>query len=110
RQPADSPDRIHDCVVRFQVPGGMSIQAALDYLRQDANFMSHVVAWERLPPRPAREAAFPERLDGALIDMLRQRGIDRLYSHQAQAIDAALDGKNFVVVTPTASGKTLCYN
>ncbi len=42
--------------------------------------------------------------------MLAARGIGRPYIHQARAIGAAVAGKDFVVVTPTASGKTLCYN
>ena len=41
---------------------------------------------------------------------MHQRGITRLYSHQAEAVEAVLAGHNVVVVTPTASGKTLCYN
>ena len=42
--------------------------------------------------------------------MLRKRGIYRLYTHQAQSFELAQEKKDFVVVTPTASGKTLCYN
>src|SRR5262249_1835029 len=45
-----------------------------------------------------------------IADLLRGVGIQMLYSHQAQAVEAALSGHNVVVVTPTASGKTLCYN
>ena len=45
-----------------------------------------------------------------MIATLSHRGIDRLYTHQAQALSAVLQGQNVVVVTPTASGKTLCYN
>src|SRR5689334_992019 len=88
----------------------MSIQTVLDSLRHDGKFLENVVAWERFPAQPAREIAFPERLDSALAEMLRHSGIERLYTHQAQAVDAALAGENVVVVTPTASGKTLCYN
>ncbi len=84
--------------------------AVLDRLRQDTGFVSNVTAWERLPARPAREADFPSGLDSALAVMLRRVGIERLYTHQAQAVVAALAGQNAVVVTPTASGKTLCYN
>src|SRR6185436_11096157 len=43
-------------------------------------------------------------------EVLRQRGVDQLYTHQAAAIDHALAGRHVVVTTPTASGKTLCYN
>jgi DEAD/DEAH box helicase domain-containing protein len=86
------------------------VLAVLDRLRQDSGFVSNVTAWERLPARPAREADFPEGLDSALATMLRRTGIERLYTHQAQAVAAALAGQDTVVVTPTASGKTLCYN
>jgi len=63
-----------------------------------------------IPPRPGRYAAFPAWLDPRLVSGLRARGIDRLYSHQAQALEAVHAGRSVVVVTPTASGKTLCYN
>lgn len=62
---------------------------------------------------PAREASFgelAEPLHVALRGVLAQRGIERLYSHQAAAIEAVRRGENVVVVTGTASGKTLCYN
>src|SRR5690349_9211169 len=88
----------------------MSIQSVLDRLRQDSKFISHVAAWERLPPRPAREVPFPPELDSTLVRALRQLDVERLYCHQAQAIAAALQGENVVMVTPTASGKTLGYN
>ncbi len=70
----------------------------------------HVTALRRLPPVPAQFAPFPETLDGRLRRALVSRGIAQLYTHQAQSIDHALAGRNVVVITPTASGKTLCYN
>lgn len=62
------------------------------------------------PARAARFAAFPDELDPALRSALAARGIESLYIHQAAAVEHALAGRNTVVVTPTASGKTLCYN
>ena len=62
---------------------------------------------------PAREAQFrpmPSWVRPELAAAYRAKGIDRLYSHQATAAELARAGKDFVVVTPTASGKTLCYN
>jgi DEAD/DEAH box helicase domain-containing protein len=62
---------------------------------------------------PAREAEFrpmPSWVRPELAAAYRAKGIDRLYSHQAAAAELARAGKDFVVVTPTASGKTLCYN
>jgi len=72
--------------------------------------MRQVAAWHRFPARPGRYGAFPPSLDRRLVAMLRSRGIERLYSHQATAVAAALRGEQLAVVTPTASGKTLCYN
>ncbi|HTA52883.1 MAG TPA: DEAD/DEAH box helicase [Candidatus Acidoferrum sp.] len=62
---------------------------------------------------PAREAEFrpmPLWARPELVAAYRAKGIDRLYSHQAAAAELARSEKDFVVVTPTASGKTLCYN
>jgi DEAD/DEAH box helicase domain-containing protein len=70
----------------------------------------HVTAVRRLAAVAARYAPFPDTLDERLRDVLVSRGIGQLYSHQAQAIEHALGGRDVVVITPTASGKTLCYN
>ncbi|MCC7174020.1 MAG: DEAD/DEAH box helicase [Bryobacterales bacterium] len=64
----------------------------------------------RLPPNPGEYVPLPETLAPALRRALEQRGIAQLYTHQAEAFRRALEGANVVVVTPTASGKTLCYN
>ena len=77
---------------------------------QGADDDPHVTAVRRLDPVEARYAPYPEHLDSRLIAALRKRGIDQLYSHQAEAIAHATAGRNVVTVTPTASGKTLCYN
>jgi DEAD/DEAH box helicase domain-containing protein len=69
-----------------------------------------VTTVRRLPPLEARYAPFGELLDPRLGEVLRQRGVDQLYTHQAAAIDHARAGRHVVVTTPTASGKTLCYN
>ncbi|MFU8803168.1 MAG: DEAD/DEAH box helicase [Bradymonadaceae bacterium] len=70
----------------------------------------HLTAMEYIPARQGNYTEFPEALDERLIAMLRARGFNSLYSHQTQAVDLALSGKNTVIVTPTASGKSLCYN
>src|SRR6185437_6129792 len=62
---------------------------------------------------PAREACFcpmPAWVNHELAAAYRAKGIQNLYSHQAAAAELARARKDFVVVTPTASGKTLCYN
>jgi DEAD/DEAH box helicase domain-containing protein len=70
----------------------------------------HVTAVRRLPAVAAQLAPFPEALDVRLKQALVSRGVEQLYTHQAEAIGHALAGRHVVVVTPTASGKTLCYN
>src|SRR5262252_9530882 len=70
----------------------------------------HVTAVRRLPAVFARLAPFPIALDERLRTALQARGIAQLYTHQAEAIEHALAGRHTVVITPTASGKTLCYN
>ena len=70
----------------------------------------HVTAVRRLPAVAAQLAPFPEALDPRLKAALVSRGVEQLYTHQAEAITHALAGRHTVVITPTASGKTLCYN
>lgn len=88
----------------------MSLQELLADLRGDDGFMANVMTWQTLAARPAEFAPMPDALHPRVRQALAARGITRLYSHQADAIDAALAGQDVVVVTPTASGKTLCYN
>ena len=69
-----------------------------------------LTALRRFPAEPARHAPFPEDLHPRLLEVLRARGYEGLYTHQREAYDAVRAGRHPVVVTPTASGKTLCYN
>jgi DEAD/DEAH box helicase domain-containing protein len=62
------------------------------------------------PARPARHGELQRPLPAALADALAARGIERLYTHQVQAIEALRGGLDTVVVTGTASGKSLCYH
>jgi DEAD/DEAH box helicase domain-containing protein len=63
-----------------------------------------------LPAEEPRYAPMPAALDPRIVEALHKRGVEQLYVHQAQAFDLAREGKHVVVSTPTASGKTLCYN
>lgn len=65
---------------------------------------------ETFPATPAQMAPMPEGLDAGIVRALRGRGVQELYAHQARAVELGLAGKDFVVATPTASGKSLCYN
>jgi DEAD/DEAH box helicase domain-containing protein len=71
---------------------------------------SPVRAVRRQAAKPGEFAEFPETLALSLRKALATRGIDRLYTHQAEAFSHAAAGRNVAIVTPTASGKTLCYN
>ena len=104
------------CCPRPRPRADGALDAALDRLgghdldRPDTPDL-HVTAVRRLPAVAAQLAPFPEALDEpARHRRCRSRGIEQLYTHQAEAIEHALAGRHTVVITPTASGKTLCYN
>jgi DEAD/DEAH box helicase domain-containing protein len=79
----------------------------LDELESDKAFQACVTHHEKIPARPGTFADLPAELDVRLRRSLEAKGITRLYSHQAECYRLAREGKNLVVVTPTASGKTL---
>lgn len=88
----------------------MNLEQLLDHFKASDRVMKNITSWVEVPAREARYADFPEIVDPRIREALERRGVRRLYSHQAQAIDEILNGRDVVVVTPTASGKTLCYN
>ena len=88
----------------------MTLIEHIEKLKNNPAFMKNVTSWQVVPERKVRYGEFPEDLDPRVKQTLHERGIDRPYIHQSRAIAAALAGQDFVVVTPTASGKTLCYN
>ncbi|MDA2938074.1 DEAD/DEAH box helicase [Acidobacteria bacterium AH-259-A15] len=69
-----------------------------------------ITAWVQTAAQPGHFTDFPENLAASLKSALLKRGIRQLYTHQFEAYDLVKKGKHLVVVTPTASGKTLCYN
>ena len=69
-----------------------------------------VTAAHRIPAMAASFALYPDGTDERLVAALAGRGVDQLYTHQAEAFAHVLAGRNVVTITPTASGKTLCYN
>ncbi|GHV85797.1 putative ATP-dependent helicase YprA [Spirochaetia bacterium] len=89
---------------------GENPQAALDQIIASPEFAPHIVVNKLIPAVEASCVPFPANLDERIAAALRKRGIDRLYTHQAEVWERARSGQNVVVVTPTASGKTLCYN
>jgi DEAD/DEAH box helicase domain-containing protein len=69
-----------------------------------------VTAVRRLPAIEAAYAPFPEGIDPRLKAAFEKRGVHQLYTHQAEAFEHVVNGRQVVITTPTASGKTLCYN
>jgi DEAD/DEAH box helicase domain-containing protein len=82
----------------------------LDRLRQNQAYKDQIAHIQYVHPRMARYGELDQALHPELQQALEGAGFPRLYIHQAQAINAALAGRNAFVVTPSASGKTLCYN
>lgn len=88
----------------------MPLPHLLAQWQSDARLRPYIAAWRVFPARDARTAPLPADVHPALVEWLGARGITALYTHQAMAWQLARDGKHIVVVTGTASGKTLCYN
>ena len=88
----------------------MNVSQLADQLRRDHMFMKDVTRWEVIPAREARTMPFPASMDERLKPALARRGIHELYTHQAKSLEAIARGEDVTVVTPTASGKTMCYN
>ena len=94
-------------VVRTYAP--LDAATVLERILQEPSLALGVVHHEIVPAREAAYADVPAWLDHRIRAGLSARGIDRLYCHQAEAIDSVRAGNDVVVVTPTASGKSLCY-
>jgi DEAD/DEAH box helicase domain-containing protein len=87
-----------------------SIDEWIERVKQTPEIMENVTHWHTIPPREAKYADMPPKLHPAIREALAGRGIHQLYVHQREAFDAAIAGRHLVAVTPTASGKTMCYN
>jgi len=88
----------------------MDVKAFLHDLIDDREYEGQVVHVQAIEPREAQYAEAATEIPEAIQSLLRRQNIHRLYTHQAAAIDAAARGEDVVIVTTTASGKTLCYN
>ncbi len=88
----------------------MNAAEYLRRLRSSPDYQNQIEHVELIPSRSAQFADTAEPLQSGLADQLREQGICRLYSHQARAVDSIRAGRNVILVTPTASGKTLAYN
>lgn len=86
------------------------VRAVLDQWQASGAVKRCFAAERSLPPASPTYAELPESLPPSLRRALEQRGVQELYSHQAQAVEAARAGRHVVVATPTASGKSLCFH
>ena len=88
----------------------MTLARLLAHWRSDPQVGPNLVEWRVMPKKSASFEPFPEDLHPTIKGALLSRGIQALYTHQAEAYRKIKQGNNIVVVTGTASGKTLCYN
>ncbi|GAE43536.1 ATP-dependent RNA helicase [Mesobacillus boroniphilus JCM 21738] len=87
-----------------------SMQEVLQELKVSESVKSNIVHWHTIEEKEALTEEMPEELSEILKIALERRGISRLYTHQKSSYDQIMKGQSIVAVTPTASGKTLCYN
>lgn len=83
---------------------------SLEELKKIGIINDSITAIKHIPARQGRYRAYPSDVHPALIKALQEKGFSRLYTHQNLSWQLIKEGKNIVIVTPTASGKTLCYN
>ncbi len=93
--------------MRYYEPAG--VEAVLERLLAEPSMSRGVLHHARVPAREADFVPMPEWLSPGLRSGLERRGVTALYRHQAEAMAAVRAGEDVVVVTPTASGKSLCY-
>ncbi len=88
----------------------MTLSSLLAHWKADPQVGPNLIEWRILSARRAKFSPFPPGIHPALTQALIDRGINSLYTHQAASWKLLKDGENVVIVTGTASGKTLCYN
>jgi len=93
--------------MRYYEPAG--VERVLAQILAEPSLAGGVVHRSTIPAKPADFLPMPEWLDPRIVAGLGSRGITSLYRHQAEAVEAVRAGEDVVVVTPTASGKSLCY-
>ena len=106
-------ERESEAIATVGARGLAPVESALEEIREKFKGLparGGVTAVKHFPAREALCVPFPESISPRLVSLLKARGFESLFSHQALAYQHAQEHKNVVVVTPTASGKTLCYN
>lgn len=89
---------------------GTGLLSQLDAWRREGGVARNLVLDETLPAKAAEFTPLPDDLPAGVRGALLSRGLTSLYTHQAEAYRLARDGRDVVVATPTASGKSLCFN
>lgn len=87
-----------------------NLQQLIEHFKKDDDFNKQIVHWHTIDEKPAQLVDMPLEINEKIKNALHKRGIEKLYTHQHSAFQLAMEGKSFTAVTPTASGKTLCYN
>jgi DEAD/DEAH box helicase domain-containing protein len=87
-----------------------SLQEILVDLKINVEFKENIVTWRTMEEKLAQTVSMPNELHPLLKEALISKGITQLYTHQRSAYEKIMTGNSIVAVTPTASGKTLCYN
>ncbi|MFW6238807.1 MAG: DEAD/DEAH box helicase, partial [Halanaerobiales bacterium] len=88
----------------------MNLEQIISYMKGSKEYSSRITCWKELPEKEAEYTKFSGSINSRLRRVMEDKGISKLYTHQARAFETVNSGNNAVVVTPTASGKTLCYN
>ncbi|WP_413380708.1 DEAD/DEAH box helicase [Alkalihalobacillus sp. 1P02AB] len=87
-----------------------TLEELIKNLKEHEGFKEQIAYWHQIEGKEAKTIAFTELIDERIQKALINRGISELYTHQSSAFEYASRNEHFVAVTPTASGKTLCYN
>ena len=87
-----------------------NLQQIIAELRKNEEYKERIAHWHTIEARDAVTVPLPEDIVPNIKDALQKRGINSIYTHQYTSYQAIRDNKSIVAVTPTASGKTLCYN
>lgn len=90
--------------------GRKSIHDIISQLKTDPSLKDQIVHWHTMAGRDAEFTSFPNELHPQLVEALKKKQIEQLYTHQLEAYKAVTNYKHITTITPTASGKTLCYN
>ena len=88
----------------------MNLSQIASYLKDENKYSGQITNWETIPEKEADYVEFPSGISPKLKKIFKDKGLTNLYSHQGKAYEIVDNGDNLIVVTPTASGKTLCYN